>query len=107
MPLSVVGWNWTNSMSFSGVQARYASAMPSPVLITAFVGFYVGSEAIPNYLQLVQMLFGIALAAGGTLALNQFIEREKLLHTARHLDVAVMHRIERASVNRCALRSHD
>ncbi len=37
MPLSVVGWNWTNSMSASGAPARYASAMPSPVLITAFV----------------------------------------------------------------------
>ena len=46
------------------------------VLITAFVGFYVGSEAMPNYLRLLQMLFGTALAAGGTLALNQFLERE-------------------------------
>jgi protoheme IX farnesyltransferase len=46
------------------------------VLITAFVGFYVGSEEIPNYLRLFQMLVGTALAAGGTLALNQFLERE-------------------------------
>lgn len=46
------------------------------VLITAFVGFYVGSENIPNYLQLAQTLFGTALAAGGTLALNQYMERD-------------------------------
>jgi heme o synthase len=46
------------------------------VLVTAFVGFYVGSEKIPDYLLLVQMLFGTALAAGGTLTLNQFLERD-------------------------------
>ena len=46
------------------------------VLITAFVGFYVGSEEVPNYLRLFQMLIGTALAAAGTLALNQFLERE-------------------------------
>ena len=37
------------------------------VLVTAFVGFYVGSEKIPDYLRLLQMLLGTALAAGGTL----------------------------------------
>ncbi|MBM4262618.1 MAG: protoheme IX farnesyltransferase [Deltaproteobacteria bacterium] len=46
------------------------------ILITAFVGFYVGSGEVPNYLRLLQMLFGVALAAGGTLALNQFMERQ-------------------------------
>lgn len=46
------------------------------VLVTAFVGFYVGSERVPNYLYLFQMLVGTALAAGGTLALNQFLERD-------------------------------
>jgi protoheme IX farnesyltransferase len=46
------------------------------VLITAFVGYYAGSGRIPDYLQLLQMLLGTALAAGGTLTLNQFIERE-------------------------------
>ena len=56
------------------------------VLITAFVGFYLGSEAIPNYLTLVQMLFGTALAAGGTLALNQFLERDTdaMMQRTRH-----------------------
>ena len=46
------------------------------VLVTALVGFYAGSASVPNYLQLIQMLFGTALAAGGTLTLNQFIERD-------------------------------
>jgi len=56
------------------------------VLITAFVGFYVGSEAVPNYVELLQMLFGTALAAGGTLALNQYLERDtdSVMERTRH-----------------------
>ncbi len=46
------------------------------VLITTFVGFYLGSEQVPDYLVLVQTLIGTALAAGGTLALNQYMERD-------------------------------
>jgi len=46
------------------------------VLVTAFVGYYAGSGRVPDYLQLLQMLIGTALAAGGTLTLNQFIERD-------------------------------
>ena len=46
------------------------------VLITAFVGFYLGSGEVPNYLLLFKMLFGTALTACGTLALNQYLERE-------------------------------
>ena len=46
------------------------------VLITAFVGFYLGSSDVPNYFRLLKLLFGTALSAGGTLALNQYLERE-------------------------------
>ncbi len=46
------------------------------VLITALVGYYAGSAGAPEYLRLLQMLFGTALAAGGTLTLNQFLERD-------------------------------
>jgi protoheme IX farnesyltransferase len=46
------------------------------VLITAFVGYYAGSGAVPDYVQLMEMLLGTALAAGGTLTLNQFLERD-------------------------------
>jgi heme o synthase len=56
------------------------------VLITAFVGFYVGSADLPDYSKLFKMLLGTALAAGGTLALNQFIERrsDALMARTRH-----------------------
>jgi heme o synthase len=46
------------------------------VLVTTFVGFYLGSRGLPDYIQLLRTLIGTALAAGGTLALNQFIERD-------------------------------
>lgn len=54
------------------------------ILITTLVGFYLGSHEVPDYLCLVYTLIGTALAAGGTLALNQVIEREadaKMLRT--------------------------
>ena len=56
------------------------------VLITAVVGFYVGSGDLPRYAALLQMLAGTALAAGGTLALNQFMERETdaVMERTRH-----------------------
>ena len=53
------------------------------VLVTAFVGYYAGSGNVPDYVQLLQMILGTALAAGGTLTLNQFIERETDARMAR------------------------
>ncbi len=46
------------------------------VLVTTLVGFYLASVGAPNYVRLVHTLIGIALAAGGTLALNQYLERD-------------------------------
>jgi protoheme IX farnesyltransferase len=46
------------------------------VLITTAVGYYVGLTGGPDYGRLVALLLGTALAAGGTLALNQYWERE-------------------------------
>src|SRR5215470_16051936 len=46
------------------------------VLITTFVGFYLGSQGLPDYLRLLPTLIGTALAAAGTLALNQYLERD-------------------------------
>ena len=56
------------------------------VLITAFVGFYVGSAELPNYTHLLKTLLGTALAAAGTLALNQFLERQSdgMMARTRH-----------------------
>ena len=46
------------------------------VLVTTFVGFYLASVGTPDYVRLVHTLIGMALAAGGTLALNQYLERD-------------------------------
>jgi protoheme IX farnesyltransferase len=46
------------------------------ILVTTVVGYYLGSDGSGDYLRLLNTLIGIALAAGGTMALNQFLERE-------------------------------
>jgi len=46
------------------------------VVVTTLVGYYVGLTATADYLRLVHLLVGTLLAAGGTLALNQYIERD-------------------------------
>lgn len=46
------------------------------VLVTTLVGFYLASVGAPDYVRLVHTLVGIALSAGGTLALNQYLERD-------------------------------
>jgi len=46
------------------------------VLVTTTVGFYLGSPSPPDWLRLLPTLLGTALAAGGTIALNQFLERD-------------------------------
>ncbi len=46
------------------------------VLITTCVGYYLGSGEVLAYFPLIHALIGTALAAGGTLALNELIERE-------------------------------
>lgn len=46
------------------------------VLATVLVGFYLGSQGGTDWLLLVRTLMGTALAAGGTVALNQYLERE-------------------------------
>ncbi|MGE3536358.1 MAG: heme o synthase [Candidatus Tectimicrobiota bacterium] len=46
------------------------------VLIVTMVGFYMGSSGVPAWGQLLHLLLGIALAAGGSLALNAYMERD-------------------------------
>lgn len=53
------------------------------VLFTTFAGWYLGSAGTPDYVVLLQVLVGTALAAGGTLALNQFLERDLDARMAR------------------------
>ncbi|MBI4572873.1 MAG: protoheme IX farnesyltransferase [candidate division NC10 bacterium] len=56
------------------------------VLVTTAVGYYVGSTGVLDGLRLLQTLFGTALAAGGTIALNQYLERDgdALMERTRH-----------------------
>jgi heme o synthase len=45
------------------------------ILVTTLVGYYVGLTAAPDYVRMVHLIVGTLLAAGGTLALNQYTER--------------------------------
>jgi protoheme IX farnesyltransferase len=46
------------------------------ILVTTVVGYHVGLAGEPDYARLVHLLLGTALAAGGTLALNMYWERD-------------------------------
>src|SRR6185312_17542417 len=46
------------------------------VLLTTFVGFYLGWQGPMNFLAMFHALFGTALVASGAAALNQLLERE-------------------------------
>jgi heme o synthase len=46
------------------------------VLVTTLVGYDVGLTGSPDYLRVIHLLIGTLLAAGGTLALNQYWERD-------------------------------
>jgi protoheme IX farnesyltransferase len=46
------------------------------VVITTVAGFYLGSTGTMDWLRLLQTLCGTLLVAGGTAALNQYIERD-------------------------------
>ncbi len=47
------------------------------LVLTTCVGFYLGTDGPVDWLQLLHTLAGTTLAAGGTLALNQFMERDR------------------------------
>jgi heme o synthase len=46
------------------------------VVITTVAGFYLGSRGQPDWLLLLHTLCGTMLVAGGTAALNQYVERD-------------------------------
>ncbi len=46
------------------------------VLVTTLVGYDVGLTGSADYLRMIHLLIGTLLAAGGTLALNQYSERD-------------------------------
>jgi protoheme IX farnesyltransferase len=70
---------WTGSTARRRAADYVALAKPrvvTMVLVTTCVGYYLGSPATPDLGRLVHLLLGTALAAGGTLALNQWMERD-------------------------------
>lgn len=46
------------------------------VLVTTLVGYYVALPGLPDWARVIHLVVGTILAAGGTLALNQYIERD-------------------------------
>ncbi len=56
------------------------------VVITTCVGYYLGSGEVLAYWPLINALLGTALAAGGTLALNEVMERktDAIMERTRH-----------------------
>ena len=46
------------------------------VVVTTLVGYDVGLTGSPDYLRMIHLLIGTLLAAGGTLTLNQYWERD-------------------------------
>jgi protoheme IX farnesyltransferase len=47
------------------------------VLAVTMAGFSMGTVGTPDWAALLHMLIGVALSAGGSLALNQYIERDE------------------------------
>jgi len=45
------------------------------ILVTTLVGYYVALTGAPDYVRMLHLIIGTVLAAGGTLALNQYWER--------------------------------
>lgn len=46
------------------------------ILVVTVVGFYMGTTGVPDWWRLMHLLVGVALAAGGSLALNEYVERD-------------------------------
>ena len=53
------------------------------VLVTTLVGYYVGLAGSADYIRMTNLLIGTLLAAAGTLALNQYRERDLDARMAR------------------------
>jgi heme o synthase len=79
MKLSAAAFNTTATFekSRAAVLADLVKArLTLLVLLTTFVGFYLGERGGVDYLLMFHALFGTALVAGGAAALNELIERD-------------------------------
>lgn len=61
---------------FAVVSDLVKARLTTLVMLTTFVGFYLGSGSPVNYLLMFHALAGTALLACGAAALNQYLERE-------------------------------
>ena len=69
--------NAVSEKSWAAIFADLVKArLTALVLLTTFVGFYLGETGSVNYLLMFHALFGTALVASGAAALNQLLERE-------------------------------
>ena len=63
--------------SWAAVFAELVKArLTALVLLTTFVGYYLGERGTVDYLRMFHVLFGTALVAAGAAALNQWLERD-------------------------------
>ena len=67
------------------------------VVLTTCIGFYLGSIGPFDWLLLIHTLVGTSLSGGGSLALNQFIERDR---------DATMHRTQKRPLPSGRLKPH-
>lgn len=66
-----------NEKSWFAVFADLIKArLTALVLLTTFVGFYLGWQGAMNFVAMFHALFGTALVASGAAALNQWLERD-------------------------------
>ena len=70
---AVFGWSRRRALDFVALTKPRVVLM---VLVTTWVGYYLGGSAEGGFARLTSMLLGTALAAAGALALNQFLERD-------------------------------
>lgn len=66
----------TEKSWFSVYADLFKARLTALVLMTTFVGFYLGWQGAMNFVHMFHALFGTALVASGAAALNQFLERE-------------------------------
>ena len=70
---AVFGWSRRRAVDFVALTKPRVVLM---VLVTTWVGYYLGGSAEVGFARLGSTLLGTALAAAGALALNQFLERD-------------------------------
>lgn len=72
-PSARVPGAWVRTLDFLALTKPRVVLM---VLVTTVVGYHLASAGAADHFRLLNTLIGTALAAAGTLALNQFLERE-------------------------------